>query len=133
MKASDTEGLTRAEIIQNLNESLSISRRDAKVLLDTFLEIVSDGLEDGARVTLPELGQFQVKRTPERPGRNPKTGMPHKVPARNRICFTVSPVLRAAMATWQNMADNKGPGPGSLEMATENGELPNGEPPKGAV
>jgi integration host factor subunit alpha len=94
----DPEGLTRAEIIQTLHDCLSISRRDAKDILESFIEILSRGLEEGAQITFTDLGRFQVKPTPSRPGRNPKTGQNVEVPAKNRPCFTMSRNLRTVMA-----------------------------------
>ncbi|MDR1677032.1 MAG: HU family DNA-binding protein [Deltaproteobacteria bacterium] len=100
MTTNDNEGLTRAEIIQALHERLAISRRDAKEILERFLEILSKSLVDGERISIYELGRFQVKPTPSRPGRNPKTGQPADVPAKNRPSFSMSRNLRAAMASW---------------------------------
>ncbi|MDR1309528.1 MAG: HU family DNA-binding protein [Deltaproteobacteria bacterium] len=98
MTPIESAGLTRAEIVQILRESLSISGRDAQNILEGFLEVIGHGLEGGAKVSLSGLGTFQARQTPSRPGRNPKTGHPAKVPAKNRPSFSMSRELRTAMA-----------------------------------
>jgi integration host factor subunit alpha len=94
----ETEGLTRAEIVALLRDSLSISARDAQNILEGFISAISRALEDGAQVSLSRLGRFQVKPTPSRPGRNPKTGATVKVPAKIRPSFALCRDLKAAMA-----------------------------------
>ena len=98
MKLTEEPDLTRAEIIQILHDCLAISRKDAKHILERFLDIMAKGLGNGERVVLSGLGSFQVKPTPARPGRNPKTGKQANVPAKNRLSFAMSPSLRASMA-----------------------------------
>jgi nucleoid DNA-binding protein len=98
LKLTEEPDLTRAEIIQILHDCLAISRKDAKHILERFLDIMAKGLGNGERVVLSGLGSFQVKPTPARPGRNPKTGKLANVPAKNRLSFAMSPSLRASMA-----------------------------------
>jgi nucleoid DNA-binding protein len=95
--------LTRAEIIQELRDRLSLSGKDAGKILENFLECVSEILEGSGQVSLIGLGRFQIKRTPSRPGRNPKTGHSAEVPAKLRPTFTMSRVLRdKMMECWAN-------------------------------
>jgi nucleoid DNA-binding protein len=102
--------LTRAEIIQLLHDRLAISRKDAKEILERFLDVLAKCLEDGERIVLSGLGSFQVRPTPARPGRNPKTGKVANVPAKNRPSFAMSQSLRAAMAEWQSEHGSPGQG-----------------------
>ena len=108
LKRKEDPDLTRAEIIQTLHDCLAISRKDAKDILERLLDILSQGLADGERLVLSGLGSFQVKPTPARPGRNPKTGTVANVPAKNRLSFTMSPNLRAALAEWQDKSQGAG-------------------------
>jgi integration host factor subunit alpha len=96
----DSEDLTRSDIIEILHDRLAISRRDAKWILEHLLEILIKALGDDERIYIPELGRFQVKHTPSRPGRNPKTGQPAIVPAKNRTSLIMSRHLRAALIGW---------------------------------
>ncbi|MDR1111373.1 MAG: HU family DNA-binding protein [Deltaproteobacteria bacterium] len=113
MTPIESVGLTRAEIVQILRESLSISGRDAQNILEGFLEVICHGLEGGAKVSLSGLGTFQARQTPSRPGRNPKTGHPAKVPAKNRPSFSMSRELRTAMAErYAGPQADEAPGPG---------------------
>jgi integration host factor subunit alpha len=86
--------LTRAELVQILRERLSISSRDANKLIESALDTIAESLAGGGSVSLTGLGRFQVKETPARPGRNPKTGAYAEVPKHYRPTFTMSRHLR---------------------------------------
>jgi integration host factor subunit alpha len=89
--------LTRADLVANLRERVGLSARDASSILDSTLRQIGDALVAGHPVNIPELGRFQVKITPSRPGRNPKTGEPVPIPARRRLMLSMSRKLRAKM------------------------------------
>ncbi|MDR2405076.1 MAG: HU family DNA-binding protein [Deltaproteobacteria bacterium] len=86
--------LTRAELIEILRDRLSVSLKDANRLIESTLDIIADVMQDKGSVSLAGLGRFQVKLTPARPGRNPKTGAYAEVPGRYRPTFTMSRSLR---------------------------------------
>ncbi|MDR2199336.1 MAG: HU family DNA-binding protein [Deltaproteobacteria bacterium] len=89
--------LTRAELVQLLRERLSLSSKDANKIIDSALETISEVLAAGGAVSLMSLGRFEVKATPARPGRNPKTGAYAMVPRRLRPTFAVSRSLHDRM------------------------------------
>ncbi|MDR2339940.1 MAG: HU family DNA-binding protein [Deltaproteobacteria bacterium] len=91
---STSTPLTRAELIQILRERLSISSKDANRIIESALDAISDSLAKNGTVSLIGLGRFQVKLTPARPGRNPKTGAYAEVPKHFRPTFTMSRSLR---------------------------------------
>ncbi|MDR2141679.1 MAG: HU family DNA-binding protein [Deltaproteobacteria bacterium] len=86
--------LTRAELIQLARHTLSLSARDCGALLDSFLQAIKETLDRGEEARLPHLGRFGLRWTPQRPGRNPKTGEPIQIPAKKRVTFSPSPSLR---------------------------------------
>jgi nucleoid DNA-binding protein len=92
-----SSSLTRAELVRILRERLSISTKDASCILESALDAITDALAKNSSVTLVGLGRFQVKESPARPGRNPKTGVYAEVPRRLRPTFTMSRSLRERM------------------------------------
>jgi len=58
----------------------------AKAVEATFNEITAS-LENGHRVEIRGFGAFSVVAKPERMGRNPKTGEPVKINAKNVVHF----------------------------------------------
>ncbi|MDR2302208.1 MAG: HU family DNA-binding protein [Deltaproteobacteria bacterium] len=97
MTRFDVKDFTRSDILNSICARLSLSRKDAKSILENFLEIVTKGLENSETIVLNGVGTFRALHTPARPGRNPRTGRLAKVPARTRVSFKISPRLRAAM------------------------------------
>lgn len=67
--------LTKAEMAENLFESLGLSKRDAKDLVEAFFEEIRKALENGEQIKLSGFGNFELRDKNQRPGRNPKTGV----------------------------------------------------------
>ncbi len=79
--------LSKAELADALMNSLSLSKKDAKVIVDRFFEEMRQALETGHHVKLSGFGNFTLRDKGERPGRNPKTGEEVAVKARRVVTF----------------------------------------------
>lgn len=91
----NTEGtLTKAELSALLVDHLGINRRNAKTMVDTFFELMSDTLIRGEELKLSGFGNFQVRAKNERPGRNPRTGEPVAITPRHVVTFHASAILK---------------------------------------
>ncbi len=67
--------LTKAEIIDNIQEKLDMNRTDVHMLIDEFFEEVKKGLEQDRVIELRGFGTFEVRtRKGREKARNPKTG-----------------------------------------------------------
>jgi integration host factor subunit alpha len=66
--------LTKAELADMLFEKVGLNKREAKDMVETFFEEIREALEAGDSVKLSGFGNFQLRKKPQRPGRNPKTG-----------------------------------------------------------
>lgn len=90
-----TEGtLTKAELSALLVDELGINRRNAKTMVDTFFELMSETLIRGEELKLSGFGNFQVRAKNERPGRNPRTGEPVAITPRHVVTFHASAILK---------------------------------------
>jgi len=75
--------LTRREIAQAVYSVCpGLSRSQAKGFVDAVIEEVVCALAVGEDVSLRGFGKFAVREKPERPGRNPKTGISAPISAR---------------------------------------------------
>ena len=63
-------------------------------MIDAFLDAVKEALASGNGIELRGFGTFKVRHRSKRMGRNPKTGEPVEVPARNVPVFQPSSLLR---------------------------------------
>ena len=82
--------LTKSDIAQNIAKSTDISKQDSKLLLENFIEQIKFNLKNKISVKISNFGTFEVKKTPSRIGRNPKTKEKHVISARNRITLNAS-------------------------------------------
>jgi integration host factor subunit alpha len=94
----DQPPLTRQEIVDAMRKRLAISGRDARDILERFIDALTDVMESGGQVNILNFGHFQTRQSPSRPGRNPKTGESVEVKARRRPSFSMSRSLRDDMA-----------------------------------
>jgi integration host factor subunit alpha len=89
--------LTKANIVNLLKEQLGLPKKDCLKIVNAYFEEISKGLEKGEEIKIPKFGNFVVKHKKSRPGRNPKTGEPHKISDRNVVSFKASKKLRESL------------------------------------
>ena len=88
--------LTRRELAQAVYSVCpSVSRSQAKGFVDAVIEEIVSALAVGEDVSLRGFGKFAVREKPERPGRNPKTGISAPISARKVVTFKASESLKA--------------------------------------
>src|SRR5690606_11063261 len=90
--------LTKAELAELLFERVGLNKREAKDIVDSFFEEIRDTLAQGDAVKLSGFGNFQVRDSPPRPGRKPKTGEVIPIAARKVVTFPASQKLKASVA-----------------------------------
>ncbi len=73
----------------------SLSRAEARKMLNEFFDEASEALVRGEPVKLRSFGKFNVRSKGERPGRNPKTGVEATITPRKVLTFKASPMLVA--------------------------------------
>jgi len=67
--------LTKAEIVNNIYESVDVNKKDIHAIIDNFFDEVKNALVDSKVVELRGFGTFEVKtRKAREKARNPKTG-----------------------------------------------------------
>jgi DNA-binding protein HU-beta len=90
--------MTKAELIEKMAKDAGISKVAAGQSLDSFIDGVTKALKkkDG-KVTLVGFGTFSKVRRKARKGRNPQTGDPIKIKARNVVKFKAGKKLSDAV------------------------------------
>lgn len=67
--------LTKAEIVNNIYESVDVNKKDIHSIIDSFFDEVKGALVEAKVVELRGFGTFEVKtRKAREKARNPKTG-----------------------------------------------------------
>ena len=95
MDATDT--LTKAELSNALGESLGYAKKEADVLVATFLESIKDALRRGDHVELRGFGSFRLRDRKARQGRNPRSGESIQVPPKRVVYFKLGKELRSRL------------------------------------
>jgi DNA-binding protein HU-beta len=87
--------MTKADLIEKMAKDAKISKVAAGTVLDSFMTNVTKALKkkDG-KVTLVGFGTFTKVRQKARKGRNPQTGAPIKIKARNAVKFKAGKALK---------------------------------------
>ena len=80
--------MTKTELIEKMATDAGISKTAANAALNSFIDNVTKALKkkDG-KVTLVGFGTFQKVHRKARKGRNPQTGEPLKIKAKNVVKF----------------------------------------------
>ena len=69
------EKLTKAAIIENINEKLGVNKIEIHQIIDELFEEIKDGLKSNRIIELRGFGTFEVRiRKGREKARNPKTG-----------------------------------------------------------
>ena len=81
--------LKKSDIAKNISSKAFISESTSKELVDSFIDIIK--LKSNEQdVKVASFGTFVNKVTPQRVGRNPKTGEEHIITERVKLNFIVS-------------------------------------------
>lgn len=98
--------MNKSELVDELAQRAGMSKADAGKALGETLNIISDSVADGDKVTLPGFGSFERRERPARTARNPQTGEPIKIKKTNAPAFKAGAVLKKYVA--MSKKDQKG-------------------------
>ena len=92
--------MTKADLIEQIADATGrrVTKKDCGLLIDAFLSVAKDALMRGDRIELRGFGTFKVQHRTARTVRNPRTGEPVDVPARDVPVFRPSNNLRRLLA-----------------------------------
>jgi integration host factor subunit alpha len=74
-----------------------IGAKESADIVNRYFEAIEEGLLRDREVKIMGLGTFILKHTAARAGRNPKTGKPAVIEARNSILFHPAKNVKAAL------------------------------------
>jgi len=90
--------MTKAELVETMAKDANISKVAAGAALESFMTNVTKALKKkNGKVTLVGFGTFTKVRRKARKGRNPQTGEPIKIKARNAVTFKTGKKLKDAI------------------------------------
>ena len=92
--------LTKADLAENLVDSVGLAKKDAKDLVEGFFDVIRESLVERQQVKLSGFGNFEVREKSQRPGRNPKTGEEIPITARTVVTFRPGQKLKSKVENY---------------------------------
>jgi DNA-binding protein HU-beta len=89
--------MNKEELVERVAEQTGATKKHVAAILNAALDLIAAELRRGQRVTLVGFGTFTVRTRRAREGRNPQTGAPIHIPARNVPAFTPGKDLKATI------------------------------------
>ena len=86
--------MTKAELVDKVAATVQLSKHQTATVVNLFLQCITDAMEGGDKVELRGFGSFRLHHRQPRAGRNPKTGDPVPIPARQVPWFKAGKALR---------------------------------------
>ena len=86
--------MTKNELAEQVAKRNGLSASQARQVLETTIETVSDELAAGGEVALAGFGKFSVSQRAARQGRNPSTGQPISIAASKAPKFSPASALK---------------------------------------
>lgn len=89
--------MQKTDFIKAVSDRAEVSQKDAKRVIDMALEVITESLQKGEKVTLTGFGTFEVRQRQEREGVNPQTREKIKIAATKTPGFSASSTLKEAV------------------------------------
>lgn len=96
--------MTKADLIEEVSRTVSMTRRDSEVIVETIFDSIIKSLRAGDKIEIRGFGSFRTRQRRARMGRNPKTGEQVAVPARKVPFFKPSKELKDGINSQNNSA-----------------------------
>jgi DNA-binding protein HU-beta len=79
--------MNNAELVEHVATTAGIEKGKAKKAIEAMTSAIMNAAKGGDGVALQGFGQFKVKDTPARQGRNPSTGEAIEIAAAKKLTF----------------------------------------------
>ena len=90
--------MNKTQLIKQMANDAGISTQAARDAMQSLIGGITEALKiENGRVTLTGFGTFQTNHREAHMGRNPMTGEPFRIPARNVVRFKAGKKLKTAI------------------------------------
>ena len=80
--------MNKGELVDAVAAKANITKKQADEIISAFLEVVTEAVANGEKITLVGFGSFERRERSEREGRNPKTNERMTIPATRVPAFS---------------------------------------------
>ena len=89
--------MQKTDFIKAVAEKAGVGQKEAKLIVETALDVIRDTLAGGEKVILTGFGTFEVRERAGREGVNPQTREKIQIPGRKAPGFAASSTLKEAV------------------------------------
>lgn len=90
--------MTKSDLIDQVSEmNPDMTKKQVEFIVNTLFDSVKETLQKGEKVTIKGFGTFNVRTNNPKNGRNPKSGVFIKVPAKIAPYFRPSKEIKTAL------------------------------------
>lgn len=86
--------MNRADLVNAMANETAFSKKDVEKVLSSFINVVSNELENKGKVQLVRFGTFETRERAARKGLNPQTKEEIKIPACTVPAFKAGKALK---------------------------------------
>ena len=80
--------MTKADLVDQVAAAVQLPKHQTEEVITQFLEAIMTAVQTEQRVDLQGFGSFRLRQRRARTGRNPRTGDPVPIPAKQVPTFT---------------------------------------------
>jgi len=80
--------MNKQQLVTQVANKMHLSKSQCLAITDTIINTIENALKNGEKVQLVGFGSWHKRRRKARAGRNPQTGQPIQIPAKNVVSFT---------------------------------------------
>jgi DNA-binding protein HU-beta len=89
--------MQKTDFVKKVAEKAQVSQKVAKEVVDASLDVITEALTAGEKVTLTGFGTFEVRSRQAREGVNPQTRAKIQIPETKTPGFSASSTLKDAV------------------------------------
>lgn len=90
--------MNKGELIDKVSEKVTVTKKQADLVISATIEAIMEAVADGDKVTLVGFGSFERRERKAREGRNPKTGDKMDIPATLVPAFSAGKLFKEKVA-----------------------------------
>jgi nucleoid DNA-binding protein len=91
------KNVNKDSLVDSISTKTDLSKKDVEMVIDTMIDIITEELRQGNKVTFTGFGSFRVSKRAEREGINPQTKQKIQIPAMTLPKFTAGKSLKEAV------------------------------------
>ncbi|MBN2036301.1 MAG: integration host factor subunit beta [Chitinispirillaceae bacterium] len=88
------KNVTKKDLVEQIAEKTGLTQVDTKIIVECFLDSISQALQQGKNIEIRWFGRFKIKKKQARRARNPRTNQYIEVGAGYKPVFEASKELR---------------------------------------